>query len=138
MSDDLVRRIHEVRFTPVRIREGYDVGEVDLLLDELEQALVGGHPVDPLIDAARFTPVRMREGYVTGEVDDFLEEVRVAAAARSTASRSTAPRPDPEGSDDADTAAARREAPSRPTRSDHPSVIEERPGLLSRIFGGRS
>ena len=80
MSDDLVRRIHDARFTPVRLREGYDMGEVDDFLDELVDAVAMGRPIQPLVDAARFTPVRLRERYAIGDVDAFLEQLAVDAA----------------------------------------------------------
>jgi DivIVA domain-containing protein len=65
-------------FTPVRIREGYDVTEVDEFIDRL-LATVNGQPVDRPVTAREirkvaFTPVRVREGYDVGEVDNFLEE----------------------------------------------------------------
>ena len=42
-SAELARRIEGVRFTPVRIRQCYDMGDVDACLEELrEVALQGG------------------------------------------------------------------------------------------------
>ncbi len=38
-------RVAHARFTPVRLREGYDMVEVDLYLDSLERA-ASGQPVD--------------------------------------------------------------------------------------------
>jgi DivIVA domain-containing protein len=76
---DLVEAITNARFTPVRLREGYDMGDVDDLLDRIVAGLGRGEPIGPLIDAARFAPVRLREGYDTDEVDRFLESVRTQA-----------------------------------------------------------
>ncbi|MGY2875113.1 DivIVA domain-containing protein [Marmoricola sp. URHA0025 HA25] len=76
---DLVEEITTARFTPVRIREGYDMGDVDDLLDELVAALGRGEPVGPLIDRVQLGHVRLREGYDSGEVDEFLARLRVRA-----------------------------------------------------------
>ena len=74
---DLVEEITQVRFTPVRVtREGYDMGEVDDLLDLVVAALGRGEPVGALLDAARLGHVRLREGYDIGEVDEFLARLR--------------------------------------------------------------
>jgi DivIVA domain-containing protein len=64
-------------FTPVRLREGYDVVEVDAFVDRL-MATVNGLPVDKPVTAreirrVQFAPVRVREGYDVVEVDEFLE-----------------------------------------------------------------
>jgi DivIVA domain-containing protein len=73
---DLVESIATARFTPVRLRDGYDMGDVDELLDRIVAALGSGEPVGPLIDGARFGHVRLREGYDVGEVDEFLAGLR--------------------------------------------------------------
>ena len=47
-GEELAQRVREVMFTPVRFREGYDMGEVDDLLDSLrdfDRILVGGQPM---------------------------------------------------------------------------------------------
>jgi len=77
---DLVETITMARFTPVRLRhEGYDMGEVDDLLDRIVAALGAGEPVTPLLEGVRLTHVRLREGYNIDEVDKFLDQVRRAA-----------------------------------------------------------
>ena len=68
--------VERVRFTPVRLREGYDMADVDSLLDRVVEAAERGEQVAPLIDGAHFTPVRMREGYDMAEVDQFLEQLK--------------------------------------------------------------
>jgi DivIVA domain-containing protein len=74
---DLVERITQARFTPVRLRhEGYEMGEVDDLLDRVVAALGSGDPVIPVLDAAQLGHVRLREGYDIGEVDRFLADLR--------------------------------------------------------------
>jgi DivIVA domain-containing protein len=77
---DLVEEITQARFTPVRVtREGYDMGDVDDLLDLVVGALGRGEPVGALIDDARLSHVRLREGYDIGEVDEFLARLRSRA-----------------------------------------------------------
>lgn len=74
---DLVESITQARFKPVRLRhEGYDMSEVDDLLDRVVAALGRGEPVVPLLDSARLSRVRLREGYDIVEVDQFLVELR--------------------------------------------------------------
>jgi len=129
VNEDLVQQVEGARFTPVRLREGYDMGEVDQLLDQLAANLAHHQPVRPLVEAAVFTPVRLREGYDMGEVDDFMD--RIVAESERRHSASGDPSPSPSSSAD---------APAHPasypvTTSDPPSVIEERPGLMSRLFG---
>ena len=73
---DLVEAITQVRFTPVRMHDGYDMSEVDDLLDRVVAALGRGEPVTPLLDMARIAHVRLREGYDSGEVNAFLADLR--------------------------------------------------------------
>jgi DivIVA domain-containing protein len=118
----LIQEISQVRFTPVRLREGYEMGGVDDLLDRLVTALRAGGPVDELVRTARFTPVRMREGYDMGEVDEFLSRVVATAA---TADRS------PSAYLDAPISAPPiAPVPVAPTSS----VIQEQRGLLARLL----
>ena len=74
-GDDAVRRITRVRFTPVRIHEGYDMDDVDGFLDRLEQEARNGGDLAALVRGASFGKVRLREGYEIAEVDDFLREI---------------------------------------------------------------
>ena len=39
---DLAQRIENVRFTPVRLREGYDMADVDAYLDLMRDAALAG------------------------------------------------------------------------------------------------
>jgi DivIVA domain-containing protein len=73
---DLVEAITNAQFNPVRLHEGYDMAEVDDLLDRIVAALGRGEPVVEVLDGARLGRVRLREGYDIGEVDRFLEQVR--------------------------------------------------------------
>lgn len=73
---DLVEAITQVQFRPVRLREGYEMSDVDALLDRIVVALGRGEPVGPVIDATHLAHVRLREGYALGEVDGFLAELR--------------------------------------------------------------
>ena len=67
--------VERIRFTPVRLHEGYDMAQVDALLDEVVAAAERGEPIAPVIERAQFTPDRMREGYDMGEVDSFLAQL---------------------------------------------------------------
>ncbi|TDU82563.1 DivIVA domain-containing protein [Kribbella voronezhensis] len=65
-------------FTPVRLREGYNMEQVDDFVDRV-MATVNGLPVErPVtpreIHKVKFTPVRLTEGYDVEEVDKFLDE----------------------------------------------------------------
>ena len=73
--DEFAAQLRDVRFTPVRIREGYDMGEVDQFLDELEAAARRGSGLAALVSTASFTRVKFREGYEIGEVDQFLQRM---------------------------------------------------------------
>jgi DivIVA domain-containing protein len=115
MSDDLVLRIQHARFTPTRLRQGYDMVAVDALLDQLCDALTAGRPIEPVIASARFAVVKMREGYDIREVDDFLASVGTPGRA--------APTPQPT------------------SPQTQPSAIQEVDGsvggFLKRLFGSR-
>ena len=115
MNDALAEEIERSRFTPVRLREGYDMNEVDTFLDRLCAMLRAGEPVAATIAAARFTPVRMREGYDMDEVDRLL--------ARASAS-------DAEDSTVVDAAPSAGEAA-------YANPIEETVSPLARLFGRR-
>jgi DivIVA domain-containing protein len=77
---DLVEEITQARFTPVRVREGYDMSAVDSLLDRVVAALGAGDPVLPVLDGAELGHVRLREGYDIAEVDRFLADLRARVA----------------------------------------------------------
>lgn len=133
-ADDLARDVTNVRFTPVRIREGYDMSEVDDLLDAVVAALQAGQPVAHLIENVRFTPVRMREGYDMADVDDFLAEVVVRAGRESAlpdqedAASETMPAARP-----SETSAA-VPPPAEQPRTSYPDVIKEHRSWWSRLF----
>jgi DivIVA domain-containing protein len=80
-SGGLAAMIREARFKPVRFVTGYDMREVDNLLDRLVAALDTGQPVRPVIAAAAFATTRIREGYSRADVDALLAEVARAAEA---------------------------------------------------------
>ncbi|MGH3346390.1 MAG: DivIVA domain-containing protein [Nocardioides sp.] len=116
MSDDLIGLIENVRFTPVRAMEGYDMGEVDQFLDKLVGALTAGGPVVAMIDGVDFTTTRWREGYDVGDVDRLLQRVREESGGGPVVP------PSPTAED---------------SRSPRPDVVSEQSGLLSRLFGRR-
>lgn len=70
-------------FTTVRLREGYNIDEVDAFLAEMDRALSGRLPDQALADRmtnARFTPVRLRRGYDMEEVDQHLDDLHRLAS----------------------------------------------------------
>lgn len=75
MSSQLVAAIRGVRFRPVRLRTGYDMGDVDSLLERLEDAAREGLGLGVLCDAP-LSQVRLLEGYDMSDVDEFLTRVR--------------------------------------------------------------
>ena len=93
LNADLVQQVESILFTPVRLREGYDMGEVDQFLDQLAANLAVGKSVRPIVDAAVFTPVRLREGYDMGDVDQFLDRMVAESERRQQADTASAPRP---------------------------------------------
>ncbi len=96
--------VDKVRFSPVRLREGYDMGEVDAhldlvkgTLDALDRAVSAGGPMPGALPTPRFTPVRLREGYDIGEVDAFLADVATEdARLRGLAGRGITPAASPQ------------------------------------------
>ena len=64
-------------FSTVRMREGYDIDEVDEFLDQARAALAADPPLmTPLdVETRRFHPVRLRTGYDMGEVDAYLDRL---------------------------------------------------------------
>lgn len=85
MNEGLVAEVAAVRFSSVRLQDGYDTRDVDAFLDQLGERLSAGEPVAGFITRARFAPTRLRAGYAMGEVDDFLDRVLAEAeVARAT------------------------------------------------------
>ncbi|KFI91666.1 hypothetical protein BISA_0953 [Bifidobacterium saguini DSM 23967] len=71
-----VKDIETKTFQTVRFKEGYDVDEVDVFLDQVVARAKAGNPMTPAeIAAQTFQTVRFKEGYDTGEVDEFLTEL---------------------------------------------------------------
>jgi DivIVA domain-containing protein len=100
------------RFTVVRLREAYDIAEVDGFLERIEAALSEGPRMTPDdVRGVRFKPVRVRPGYDMGEVDRFLDEVGAELGRRGTAAPGEQAAPGR-----LSTAGAGREAPA-PTAS---------------------
>lgn len=120
--DPLVVEVRRVVFTTARMREGYDMTAVDDLLEVLARAVEESRPVGPVVDRVRFPTTRFRDGYDPSEVDHFLSWL-VAEQSKRT---DVAPAPP-----DTDAAPDVAEQHAEPL----PSVIEEPPGLLARLFG---
>jgi DivIVA domain-containing protein len=76
-------------FTTTAWRSGYDMAQVDDLLDRARTALAGHEAGRPVVGgltaegvvAARFSPTKFRQGYDQDEVDDYLDQL--VAALRS-------------------------------------------------------
>ncbi|PZF79665.1 DivIVA domain-containing protein [Jiangella anatolica] len=66
------------RFGTVRLREGYDPGEVDVFVDHVRATLATTLTAAE-VRAAEFTTVRLREGYDMPAVDEWLAAVESAA-----------------------------------------------------------
>lgn len=68
------------RFAVVRLREGYDIAEVDAFVTRV----AAGNVSSADARSARFTPVRVRLGYDMGEVDDYIDGIaaQLSAAGR--------------------------------------------------------
>jgi len=86
MSTSLAEEILSKRFATTKLREGYDMSDVDDFLDSLVLAVKDGGDVAALVDGARFASTKFREGYDMTEVDDYLDEIkgRVAASPAAT------------------------------------------------------
>ena len=82
--------IRSARFAATKFREGYDITEVDALLERIAATFehpaggrVGSLTADDVLNA-RFQATKFREGYDQDEVDDFLDTVVLALRAGST------------------------------------------------------
>jgi DivIVA domain-containing protein len=74
--------LDRLSFARTKLREGYEIGEVDDFLRLAHRAIESrdGSVTSTDVLSARFGPVRLREGYAMGEVDTELD--RIAAALR--------------------------------------------------------
>lgn len=71
---------HELRFTRIRFREGYNMDDVDEFFRRAHHALESrdGSVTASEVHSVRFRPVRVKEGYDMGEVDEELDSVAAA------------------------------------------------------------
>lgn len=78
VADDATRRarlvilLQDVEFATVRLREGYDIDQVDLALRRLREAAAGGRPLASLVADLKFDSGLLRLGYDIDNVDRFL------------------------------------------------------------------
>lgn len=140
--------VDKVRFSPVRMRAGYDMGDVDDHLDRakahlaaLEAAVTGAGPVPGPLTAAAFSQVRMREGYDITEVEAFLaqveaEDARLRSLARSGITPAASPATDPVVDPSAPAAVVDVSAPVGPVS--HAAAAPAMPDPVIREVGGRS
>jgi DivIVA domain-containing protein len=70
----VAERPAEKRFPGVRMREGYDLAEVDAFVDHIRASLGTTLTADE-VRHIQFTTVRLRFGYVMQAVDEYLDEV---------------------------------------------------------------
>lgn len=78
MNSDVITFIQDARFEVTRFREGYDMEEVDRLLDEVSSVVGQDDPeeislLSNMISNAKFQVTKFREGYDMVQVDDFLD-----------------------------------------------------------------
>lgn len=122
----LADEIRDVRFTPVRIQNGYVTHEADQLLDDLAASASVSDSGSSMEDLARIVSRAtlglsvgwLREGYSIAEVDEFLIRIAGVAPAKRSAPAPSVSTP----------------SPAVPTQV-APSVISERPGWWARVFG---
>jgi DivIVA domain-containing protein len=64
------------RFSTTKLREGYDIADVDAAVDRVFVALADGATSMTASDVSslRFNPVRLAAGYDMGEVDTWLDQ----------------------------------------------------------------
>lgn len=65
------------RFPRVRMREGYDIGEVDTFVEHI-RATLSTTLTAAEVQAVQFTTVRLRLGYDMQAVDEWLDAVQAA------------------------------------------------------------
>lgn len=108
--------VRNKRFTPVRLREGYDMGEVDQFLDEVESEL---ERLTVENDELRAKVAAASTGEPTGLIPQVAPPVQEAPAPAVTAPPVAAPEPEPTP-EPAPVAAA--PVPSRPSVADASSA----------------
>lgn len=82
-SARIARTLTTVVFTPTRLREGYDIDEVDRFIDQVIVMVKAGEPredIERFIDATAIEKTRVRTGYDIHEVDEFFTKIRAALA----------------------------------------------------------
>ncbi|MFD6093900.1 DivIVA domain-containing protein [Oerskovia sp. NPDC060338] len=78
------QQVLDTTFTATKFREGYDVEQVDIYLDDVSATLkayeAGGRPGPGLLTSVearsvRFSPTKWREGYDVTEVDELIDAI---------------------------------------------------------------
>lgn len=140
--------VDKVRFSPVRLRAGYDMGQVDDYLDRvkahlaaLDAAAADRGPVPDPLRAATFSQVRLREGYDMPEVEAFLaqveaEDARLRSLALHGITPAASPSTDPVVDPSAPAAVVDVSAPVGPAVHSRATAATADPVI--REVGGRS
>ncbi|MGH3353520.1 MAG: DivIVA domain-containing protein [Nocardioides sp.] len=74
---EVADRIRNARFTSVTFHRGYDMNQVDELLEALETAALAGDRLATVVAAYSLRTTRIRPGYAIDEVDAFLATIVV-------------------------------------------------------------
>ncbi|MGW6003813.1 DivIVA domain-containing protein [Oerskovia enterophila] len=113
------QQVLDTTFTATKFREGYDVEQVDIYLDDVSATLkayeAGGRPGTGLLTSveardARFAATKWREGYDVTEVDDLIDSI-----VSTLQSYETRPTPAPHPTDVASDAVGQHDAPALPS-----------------------
>ena len=76
--EGLAEQALQQKFRITRFKAGYDLDQVDELLDEVVLALREGAEPEQIVQslmAARLSQTRWRDGYRIDDVDDFLDSL---------------------------------------------------------------
>lgn len=98
--------VHKKTFTPVRLREGYDMGEVDQFLDDVEVELTRLHADNDDL-REKLTAAQSGTGYTPPATTDSSQAPEQETAAQATPVAAVTPAPVVTSVPEASTAAAR-------------------------------
>jgi DivIVA domain-containing protein len=113
------------RFSTTKLREGYDIADVDDAIDRVFVALGDGATSMTASDVSslRFEPVRLREGYDMGEVDNWLDQAAAELGRTSGGAAPAAPAPETPTSAAHETTSGTRSDAITEVRSTSPRIL---------------